>query len=60
MIALRAARTSHVLNAARWRLRRKVSECFDVSQEVMTMAMTAYRDPLLAAPFRMMDDLLRG
>jgi HSP20 family protein len=26
----------------------------------MTMAMTAYRDPLLAAPFRMMDELLRG
>ena len=24
------------------------------------MAMTAYRDPLLAAPFRMMDELLRG
>ena len=24
------------------------------------MAMTAYRDPLLAAPFRMMDELMRG
>ena len=24
------------------------------------MAMTAYRDPLLAAPFRMMDELFRG
>jgi HSP20 family protein len=36
------------------------SEASSSSQEVVKMAMLTYRDPALATPFRVMDELLRG